>query len=277
MSGAPGAWSGIGPAVSQVREGHGARWLVEHGVVADYALIGEVSDFKVTVAQSGYLRLRVRVPGVIAYTPGVRRGATPAENRNPFERAAHVIARLEAWARDYEQAGRFTFWGGTLVPKAQILEVAPAGPPWTDAEDACLVYLDVRLPPDARPTEIRAAVRAAVDETGIACRIDAYDFKRGHVADDAEPVLEALRGAHRAVTGGDLAYASSLDMSMWRDANAFNEAGIPAIGYGPPTRETGAERGAAGAQRPIAIDDIVATAQVFALTALDVCGVATPG
>ncbi len=275
MSGAIGAWSGIGPAVSQVREGHGARWLVEHGVVADYALVGEVSDFKVTVAQSGYLRLRIRVPGVIAYTPGVTRGSSPAENRNPFERAAHVIARLEAWARDYEHAGRFTFWGGTLVPKAQVLEVAPAGPPWTDAEDACLVYFDVRLPPDARPAGIRAAVRAAVDETGIACRIDAYDFKRGHIADDAEPVLEALRGAHRAVAGGELAYASSLDMSMWRDANAFNEAGIPAIGYGPPTRETGAARGAAEAQRPIAIDDLVATATVFALTALTVCGVSS--
>ncbi len=275
MSGSLGEWSGVGPGVSQVREGHGARWLVEHGVIADYALVGEASDFKVTVAQSGYLRLRIRVPGVMAYTPGVARGATPADNRNPFERAAHVIARLEAWARDYEEAGRFTFWGGTLVPKAQVLEVAPAGPPWTDPEDACLVFFDIRLPPRARATEIRAAVRAAVDETGISCRIDGYDFKRGYIADDAEPVLEALRAAHREVNGGELDYAASLDMSMWRDANAFNEAAIPAIGYGPPARENGGARGAAGASRPVAIDDVVATAKVFALTALNVCGIAS--
>ena len=52
VSGAREKWSGVGPGVSQVREGHGARWLVEHGVVADYALVGEVSDFKVTVAGS---------------------------------------------------------------------------------------------------------------------------------------------------------------------------------------------------------------------------------
>ena len=275
VSGAREKWSGVGPGVSQVREGHGARWLVEHGVVADYALVGEVSDFKVTVAQSGYLRLRIRVPGVMAYTPGVTRGAAPADNRNPFERAARVIARLEAWSRDYEETGRFTFWGGTLVPKAQILEVAPAGPPWTDPEDACLIFFDIRLPPEARPTEIRAAVRAAVDETGIPCRIDAYDFKRGYVADDAEPLLEALRDAHLAVNGGELAWAASLDMSMWRDSNAFNEAGIPAIGYGPPTHETGDARGAAGAQRPVAIDDVVATAKVFAMTALNVCGISS--
>ncbi len=273
MSGSLGEWSGVGPGMSQVREGHGARWLVEHGVVADYALVGEVSDFKVTVAQSGYLRLRLRVPGMMAYTPGVTRGESPADNRNPFERAAVVIGRLEAWARDYQESGQFTFWGGTLVPKAQVLEVTPAGPPWTDPEDACLIFFDIRLPPEARPTEIRAAVRTAVDETGIPCRIDGYDFKLGYIANDAEPVLEALRYAHREVNGGELAYATSLDMSMWRDSNAFNEAGIPSIGYGPPTRETGAARGAAGAQRPIAIDDVVATAKVFAMTALKICGI----
>ena len=161
------------------------------------------------------------------------------------------------------------------MPKAQVLEVAPAGPPWTDPEDACLVFFDIRLPPGARALEIRAAVRAAVDETGISCRIDGYDFKRGYIADDAEPVLEALRAAHREVNGGELDYAASLDMSMWRDANAFNEAAIPAIGYGPPVRESGEARGAAGASRPVAIDDVVATAKVFALTALTVCGIAS--
>jgi acetylornithine deacetylase/succinyl-diaminopimelate desuccinylase-like protein len=71
-SGEIAAWSGVGPGASQVREGHGARWLVEHGVVADYALVGEVSDFRVTVAQAGYLRLRIAVPGNLPYTPGPR-------------------------------------------------------------------------------------------------------------------------------------------------------------------------------------------------------------
>ena len=42
-------WSGIGPRMSQVREGHGARWLVEHGIVADYALVGETTDFKLSL------------------------------------------------------------------------------------------------------------------------------------------------------------------------------------------------------------------------------------
>ena len=66
--------SGVGPRVSQVGEGTGARWLVENGVVADFALVAEVSDFRVSVAQAGYLRLRIGVAGTVPYTPALTRG-----------------------------------------------------------------------------------------------------------------------------------------------------------------------------------------------------------
>ncbi len=265
-------WSGVGPAGSQVREGHGARWLVEHGVVADYALVSEVSDFRVTVAQAGYLRLRIAVPGNLAYTPGLRRGDGPAGSPNPFERAARIVLALEDWARRYETEGRETFRGGTLVPKAQVLEMRPAGPPWTEERDWCHIFFDVRLMPGAHAPSVRRQVCEAVAATGIAAQIDAYDFKRGFIAEGAEPLLDALRAAHEAAVGGALDYAASLDMSMWRDSNAFNEAGIPAIGYGPPVADPGGPRGAAGVQRPVALDDLVRLAKVFALTALQICG-----
>ena len=88
------SWPGIGPRVSQIREGYGARWLVEQGVVTDFALVGEVSNFTMSVAQSGYLRFRVAVPGTVAYTPAITRGEAIADNPNPFERAGHVITRI---------------------------------------------------------------------------------------------------------------------------------------------------------------------------------------
>lgn len=265
-------WSGVGPAASQVREGHGARWLVEHGVVADYALVGEVSDFRVTVAQAGYLRLRIAVPGHLSYTPGLRRGDGPAGSPNPFERASRIVLALEDWARRYETEGRETFRGGTLEPKAQVLEMRPAGLPWTEERDYCHIFFDVRLMPGAHPPTVRQKVRDAIAATGIAAQVTAYDFKRGYIAEGAEPLLDALRAAHEAAVGGALDHAAPLDMSMWRDSNAFNEAGIPAIGYGPPVADPGGPRGAAGVQRPVAVDDLVKLAKVFALTALQICG-----
>jgi acetylornithine deacetylase/succinyl-diaminopimelate desuccinylase-like protein len=266
-------WSGIGPATSQVREGHGARWLVEHGVVADYALVAEVSDFTVTVAQAGYLRLRISVPGHILYTPGLARGEGIAGNPNPFERAAHVMVALETWSRQYESESGQTFWGGTFAPKAQVYEVRGSGPAWTEPRDFCHVFLDIRITPDAAPAEILGSVRRHIETLRLDCEVDAYDYRRGYIADNCEPLLDALKAAHESVLGDTLELAGPRMNSMWRDANAFNEAGIPAIGYGPPTQEAmGA--GLAGTARPIAIDDLLATAKVIALTALEICGVA---
>jgi acetylornithine deacetylase/succinyl-diaminopimelate desuccinylase-like protein len=137
------------------------------------------------------------------------------------------------------------------------------------------LFVDIRLVPDADPAAIQASLRGALAETGITCDLHAYDYQRGFVAEKAEPLLEALRSAHKHVMGSELPYAVSVVHSMWRDTNAFNEAGIPAVGYGPRTREApGGFRGLAGTPRPIAADDLVATAKVFALTALQICGIA---
>ncbi|MDC0033972.1 M20/M25/M40 family metallo-hydrolase [Alphaproteobacteria bacterium] len=266
-------WSGVGPAISQVREGYGARWLVEQGVVADYALVAEVSDFTVTVGQAGYLRLRISVPGNIPYTPGLDRGNGVAGNPNPFERAAHVMVALEEWARRYETENHQEFWGGTFIPKAQIYEVAGSGPAWTEMQDFCHVYLDIRLTPDAVPADLINSVQRQLAPLRLDCEIVPYDYRRGYIAENCEPLLNALQSAHKEVLGDGLELASPRMISMWRDANAFNEAGIIAIGYGPPTLDAiGA--GLAGATRPIAIDDLLATTKVIALTSLTICGVA---
>lgn len=270
------AWSGIGPPASQVREGHGARWLVEHGVVADYALVMEVSEFTVTTAQAGYIRLRIAVPGNVPYTPGIHRTPGPAGTPNPYERAGPVLTALESWAREWETRGREEYDDCVIVPKAQVYEIAGSGPAWTEPTDYCFVYFDIRLGPSAGPTEVLSSVRECLAATGIPVEIDPYDYRRGYLAKGADVVLDSLKKAHRAVLGADLPMAGPRMTSMWRDGNAFNEAGIPAIGYGPPTQE---EMGAglAGALRPISVDDLVTTSKVVALTALQVCGVAQNG
>ncbi len=268
-------WSGIGPATSQIREGHGARWLVEHGVIADYALVAEVSDFTATVAQAGYLRLRISVPGHILYTPGLDRGKGIAANPNPFERAAHVISALEDWARRYETEGSEEFWGGAFLPRAQVYEVRGSGAAWTEPRDYCHIFFDIRLAPGAKPAEILHGVRRQIEPLKLDCEVAGYDYRRGYIAENAEELLEALKQSHKAVAGSTLDLAPPRMISMWRDANAFNEAGIPAIGYGPPT-QAAMGAGLAGTTRPIAIDDVLTTAKVIALTALKICGVAAP-
>ena len=52
---------------------------------------------------------------------------------------------------------------------------------------------------------------------------------------------------------------------MWRDSNVFNEAGIPTVVYGPGIST-------AGGKFAIDIDVLVAAARIYALTAVELCG-----
>jgi hypothetical protein len=57
--------------------------------------------------------------------------------------------------------------------------------------------------------------------------------------------------------------------SMWRDHNIFNEMGIPALTYGPSGI-------VGGGKFEMRIDAIADAARVHAMTALELCGEASP-
>jgi hypothetical protein len=60
---------------------------------------------------------------------------------------------------------------------------------------------------------------------------------------------------------------------MWHDSNAFNEAGIPAVSYGiaPQPEAWTRER-----FRSARVADLVRLAQVYALTATELCALDEP-
>ena len=62
----------------------------------------------------------------------------------------------------------------------------------------------------------------------------------------------------------------SAETSMWRDLNVFNEVGIPSICYGPPRQR---EPVSGAGNRAMKIADLVQATKVYALTAMDLCGV----
>lgn len=124
-------------------EGFGTKWVVDRGVVADYALVGETSGFGIVQAECGAGWYKVRVRGREVYTPRLERGASVLENPNAFVKAVPIIAAIEAWAVDYEKRETVKFAGGTIIPKAQIVEVRGSGR--VDRPSAfCDIFLDVR-------------------------------------------------------------------------------------------------------------------------------------
>ena len=253
-------------------EGFGTKWLVDRGVTADYALVGETSGFGIIRAECGAVWLKIRVKGRGVYTPRLERGSSLQENPNVFAKAGHVIVALEDWAAEYQVRETVEFAGGVIVPKAQIIDIrregggeAPTPPP----SPFCAIYVDIRLAPGKNPRLVHKEIEALIEGLGVDADVSMFQYSRGYIAKNAEPLTSALVEAHRYVFGTEPPLPPSHEVSMWRDVNAFNEVGIPSVCYGPARQK----ESMSGAQnRAMKISDLVAATKVYALAALRVCG-----
>jgi acetylornithine deacetylase/succinyl-diaminopimelate desuccinylase-like protein len=243
-------------------EGFGTKWLVDRGVVADYALVAETSGFGIIRAECGAVWLKICVLGRQIYTPRLKRGLSPNDNQNSFYKAARLVTALEDWAVHYEKREQMHFEGGTIIPKAQVVDIH-------GDRGHCDIYLDVRILPEKNPLSIKKEVYRTAKELGIECEISIYQYSRGHIARNAEPLVVALEEAHRQVFGQDPPLPPPEEVSMWRDLNVFNEVGIPAVCYGPPRRK---EEWSGAQNRAMKIPDLVSAAKVYALAILSICG-----
>jgi len=252
-------------------EGFGTKWVVDRGVAADYVLVGETSGFGIVQAECGAAWIRVRVKGREVYTPRLERGSSIQENPNAFAKAAYIIQALEEWAIEYEKRETFKFAGGTIIPKAQIVDMR-GGDRVGRPNPFCDIFLDVRILPEKNPNHVKSEIAALMRKLNIDCEISLFQFSRGHIAKGAEPLISAIQAAHRYIFGSEPPEPPSAETSMWRDLNVFNECGIPSVCYGPPRQR----EPMSGAQnRAMKIADLVEATKVYALTALLVCGYET--
>jgi acetylornithine deacetylase/succinyl-diaminopimelate desuccinylase-like protein len=250
-------------------EGAGARWLIENGVLGDFALVGEPTGFAICTAQAGYLRLRVRVTGLMPYTPFLVRDANTGLGGNPVEAAAMVVQAITTWAVQYETSASTDVPGGKVVARAQVQEIRSSFPAFTNHADHCDIFVDVRTPPACPPMpvlrDLAGQLRAAGHEVAVQC----CGYRRGYLAAGAEPLAAAVAAGHRAVFGADPPPPAPAQMSMWQDTNAFNEAGIPSVSYGIRPRP---ERHTREGIRSVGTDDLLALVHVYARAVLRLCG-----
>jgi acetylornithine deacetylase/succinyl-diaminopimelate desuccinylase-like protein len=261
-------WQGI----KYPGEGFGTKWAVDRGVVADYALVGETSGFGIVQAECGAAWFKIRVKGREVYTPRLERGTSIQENPNAFAKAARVILALEEWAVEYQNRETMTCGAGTIVPKAQVVAMRGSSEGVGRPSPFCDIFVDVRIAPGKKPGEIRTDLERLVRKLNIDCDVVLFQYSRGHIAKNAEPLVTAVTHAHQYVFGTEPLAPPSAETSMWRDLNVFNEVGIPAICYGPPRQR----EPMSGAQnRAMKIDDLIQATKIYALSALMICGVGT--
>jgi acetylornithine deacetylase/succinyl-diaminopimelate desuccinylase-like protein len=100
----------------------GARFLVTHGGVADYALVAEGTGFGLVWVEAGefWYKLTLKSDQPPFYTPYLPERTTPAASPNMIVAAAAAIEAIETWAAGYQTRNVYRSPGGTVVPKVQI-------------------------------------------------------------------------------------------------------------------------------------------------------------
>jgi acetylornithine deacetylase/succinyl-diaminopimelate desuccinylase-like protein len=241
--------------------GIGSRHLIEHGIIPDYALVAECTDFAITWTEAGVLWVKISVKGRRVYTPYVTHPLDPCENSNAIFKMARIIQDLEQWATEYESRYQYNFSGGTVIPKVNIGAIRGGLPNKAMVSAAlCSIYIDIRLPPHANPSVVLSELMKRIIHTGIEAEVQPYLFRRGHEGRNVEEIVGAIKLAHKEIFGDEPIRIASPVTSMWRDINVFNEAGIPAITYGPPVH----------GYYSIKVDELYSASKVYALTALDI-------
>ncbi len=252
----------------------GARFLVTHGVVADFALVAEVSNFGLAWVEAGKAFFKVTVVGDSpTYTPYVTHDAPPEKHPNAVVKMTPVIQAIEQWAAEYETKNRYEWERGVLVPKASIGAIR-GGVPYMilSSPQVCSIYLDVRLTPEGDPLAIRSEIRKRIASTGVQAEVELFLYRRGYEARNISRLVSSLDAAHTAILGAPPKPVASPICSMWRDNNVYNEVGIPSLTYGPSAGFSPAGVGAAGTGHFfITKQDLATSAKVYALTALDLC------
>jgi hypothetical protein len=121
--------------------------------------------------------------------------------------------------------------------------------------------------PGEDPLALERQLQGIVDAVGVGGRVETFLARHGVIGKNTEPLAAEVTRAFKNVTGLDpLPRAPQEVVSMWRDNNVFNEAGIPSLTFGPPRR-----REKESNRLCFELKDLADMANVYAQVALAIC------
>ena len=128
----------------------GSRYMVTHGVTADFAIIGEPTGMRLQIGETGYCFAKITVYGKSQHTWCKEFGI------DPIEKMTRVIAALKAWEPIYQHRHPHPFME-TRIGIGAIQGGYPYKPSKCPAP-FCNLYVDMRT--GTRPKFHRNQARA---------------------------------------------------------------------------------------------------------------------
>jgi len=244
----------------------GSRYLVSHGGGADMCVLGEPTESKVVLGHFGSLWLRISTKGPFVHT-AFSEGRRP---ENSIVRMRDVLDAVLEWIPTWEDDPANGYSGAKAIVNVSALQ---GGFGWRASRTPhrTNLFLDVRVPPTKPMAEARREVLDMV--RGLAERFPGHGVEGevyvtapgAEIAED-HPLVSALDEAHTEVFGAP----PERDVTRWfSDASVLTRYGIATVNYGTSTGLLDTVKG-----ENLEIEGLVKTAEVYARTAMRVCGVA---
>jgi acetylornithine deacetylase len=244
----------------------GTRHLVTHGGLADMCILGEPTEEKVVLGHFGSLWLRISTQGNFihtAFSEGKR-------DQNSILRMREVLDAVLEWIPSWEDDPENSYRGAKAIVNVGALQ---GGFGWrvSRTPHRTDLFLDVRVPPTKPMPVARREVLDLVRE--LAGRFPDYGVEGvvyvtapgAEIAED-HPLVAAIDESHAEVFGSP----PERDVTRWfSDASALSRYGVPTVNYGTSTGLLDTEYG-----ENLEIEGLVRMANVYALAAQRLCGVA---
>jgi len=215
-------------AVASEEQGNrGTAALLQKGRKAKWAAVGEPTGLDLVIAHKGVDRYRFQIEGRAAHESLPERGA------NAIVAAAHLIAALDR--NLFPQAGRQRH--ALLGHATYNVGTIQGGVSRNTVPDRCTFQIAKRWLPGDSPAAIRTELEKAVHGVETEAKVSIVrepDMERVphpplELAPD-HPLTRTLAGAVHRVTGRMPALSA---MPAFTDAALFQDAGIPAVVFGP--------------------------------------------
>lgn len=248
--------------------GVGARYMMDHGVMADMCIIGEPTGLQLQIGNAGLLWARISVDG----------------KATKFVLAAAKVAQaIQDWEKEYQRKNPHKF----MLPTVQIGAIEGGNPFKPGTRPTTDIFVIVKMLPGAVPLAIKRDIEQVCekmrkrDSDILDIRVELYLTTPGYEISKSEYVVKAMERAHKVVFNQPVPYAKPIRYGITSDGSRIAAYGVPAITYGPgfgthlvdPTEtKAGAEWDSpTGVRRGVGIDNMVNCTKVYAMAALDIC------
>jgi len=214
----------IAAVVDEENESIGTRALVDRGIRADAAIVTEPTQLTIMPAHRGFVWLEVELRGRAAH------GSRYDIGVDAIRHAGLLLAELDA----FEERVLVTRTHPLLGRASLHASLIHGGIGMSTYPDRCMLSIERRTVPGETTASVIEEVRESFER--IRARRPAFDASLRLITaqgpSDVSPDAPVVQSLARAMEREGMAM-SIAGMSAWTDAAILNEAGIPAICFGP--------------------------------------------